>query len=199
LLDVEDVCDVARPDERSIVTYVSQYFHCFSAQNQVEVAGRRLAKFVNFAKSNEELKNDYLRKAQALVDWINSTTTSVQDRQYDNTLSGIEAKWEEFKNYKKVDKPEKTNEKLGVEAALNSLQALLRVNNRPPFVPPENLSPQTIDSLWNQLGDEEKKRGEWIRYEIEKQQKLEQLASRFWRKARALSVWGKGTVFVLLL
>ncbi len=83
-----------------------------------------------------------------MVDWINQTTAATQDRSYDNTLNGIEHLWEELKKYKKVTKPNKTNEKLNVEIAFNSLQAVLRVNNRPPFQPPENLSIPHIDLVY---------------------------------------------------
>jgi len=79
---------------------------------------------------------------------------------------------------------------LNVEVAFNSLQALLRVNNRAPFNPPENLSLPNIDKVWNRLRDEETKRGEWLRREIERQHKIEQLATRFWRKAAGLITWG---------
>lgn len=190
LLDVEDLLDVARPDERSVVTYVSEYFHCFSAQNQVEIAGRRIANLVALAKANDELKNEYVRKAQALVDWINQTIVAHKDRNYDYTLESIEAKWDEFKDYKKSVKPPKTQEKLEVETHLNQLQAKLRLNNRAPYQPPEHLTTKAIDNLWNQLGQEEKERSEWIRKELERQQRLEAIASRFWRKAAGLLSWG---------
>lgn len=60
--------DVARPDERSVVTYVSEYFHKFSAMDQFDVAGKRIAKLVALQKSNDQLKTDYLTKAQYAID-----------------------------------------------------------------------------------------------------------------------------------
>ncbi len=77
-----------------------------------------------------------------------------------------------------------------MEAALNALQAKLRVNNRPLFVPPQELSLPTIDRLWQRLGEEENARSDWIRREIERQIRIEGLANRFWRKAAALLQWG---------
>lgn len=31
LLEVADLCDVEKPDERSVMTYVASYFHAFSS------------------------------------------------------------------------------------------------------------------------------------------------------------------------
>jgi uncharacterized protein YabN with tetrapyrrole methylase and pyrophosphatase domain len=99
----------------------------------------------------------------------------MQDREYGQTLDSINEKWEELKKYKKTDKPAKTNEKLELEAALNNLQAKLKLNNRSPFQPPEELAPATIDKLWDNLGNEETQRSDWIRKEIERQRRIENL------------------------
>jgi len=189
-LDVEDIVDVARPDERSIVTYVSEYFHCFSSQNQFEVASRRIAKLVGLQKSNDQLKNEYLKNAQAMAEWLNSTVQNMKDRNYENTLQSIEEKWDQFQNFKKNTKPEKTAEQLSLEANFNSLQAKLRVNNRPPYVPPAELSLKALDDLWNTLRQEESSRADWLRKEMDRQLRIESLASRFWRKAAGLLTWG---------
>jgi len=197
LLDVEDITDVPRPDEKSIITYVSEYFHYFSSQNQNEVAGRRIAKLVALAKSNDALKNEYVQKAEALVNWINDTNTNLQSRDYDNTLAGAENLLMMLKEYKKDVKPGKTENKLELETLLAQLQTKLRMNNRAPYQPPENLTSNAIDALWEQLGKNEIERGEFLRKEIERQRRIENLASRFWRKAAALLRWGQDNESVL--
>lgn len=62
LLDVEDVCDVAKPDERSMMTYIAYWFHAFSHLDRIETAGRRVEKFVEVMQGAWEMQHGYEKR-----------------------------------------------------------------------------------------------------------------------------------------
>ena len=84
LLEVADLCDVTRPDERSVMTYVASYFHAFSTMgelvvfhlhchvsrtlyaDQAETVSRRVEKFAELMQSVWLSKNDYERRVRAV-------------------------------------------------------------------------------------------------------------------------------------
>jgi hypothetical protein len=80
-LEVEDLCDATRPDERSVMTYVASYFHAFSTMSeffcpenrgcyllkitdQAETVARRVIKFAELMQSVWLSRNDYERRAR---------------------------------------------------------------------------------------------------------------------------------------
>ena len=67
LLDVEDVADVARPDERSLMTYMAYWFHAFSQLERVENAGRRVEKFVQSMQGAWDMQSGYEQRMRALL------------------------------------------------------------------------------------------------------------------------------------
>ncbi|GAA5820946.1 hypothetical protein JCM11251_001888 [Rhodosporidiobolus azoricus] len=67
LLDVEDVCGTKKPDERSVMTYVAQFFHAFSSRAQAETEARVISNFVDNTSSLMLAVHDYERRVRALL------------------------------------------------------------------------------------------------------------------------------------
>jgi len=189
LLDAHDILDLVKPDERSIITYVSLYYHVFASSQRAETAGRRVAKVIDFAEANDALKNDYNNRAGNLVDWIRQSLEQLNDRSFANTLDGIQNQISEFNHWKTSEKPHKTNEKTEIEALFSSLQTKLGLNGRPPFVPPSGLTPKDIDALWTTLQSAEAERAAALRAELRRIKKIEDLARRFNLLAGKLEAW----------
>jgi len=189
LLDVTDMIDVPKPDERSVMTYVSLLYHVFSASQQAEVAGRRVGKIIDFLQTNEQLKSDYQTRAQLLVNWINARTTQLAERAFDGTLEGVQFLISAFKSYKTVEKKPHSEEKIQLETLYNALQTKLNLNGRPPFVPDEGLSPSEIQNSWDQLEKIEHDRALAIREELRRMKKIEELLRQFNLRVEKLEHW----------
>jgi len=162
LLDIEDLL-VDRPDERSIMTQVSEYFHRFAAQDQKETAARRAAKFLRFAKMMEARKQGYEERARSLVEWTERHCDLLSDNHYGDTLEESKEHFQSFRNFIVGEKPSKSAEKLDLEILFAEIQTELKINDRPPYSPPEELSPDSIEKNWSKLAAVETHRGQKIR------------------------------------
>lgn len=189
MLDVSDMLDVPKPDERSVMTYIVAYFHVFSASQKAETAAKRVAKLLEFTEANNQAKSDYEKRAKDLVDWINETITKHEDRNFGDSTDAIQQQLDAFKSYKTNEKPPKATELGDLESSFNALQAKLRLNNRPSFVPASGLSPQELDALWLKLEKSEQDRAEALRAALRRQRKLDYLLQKYNIKLAKLTDW----------
>jgi Ca2+-binding EF-hand superfamily protein len=150
LLDVEDV-DVDKPDERSVMTYVSEFFHAFASANQTEAAVRRAKKFLDFARAIFNMQNEYETRAAALLAWIEDSQAKFSEYQPGETLDEAKDALNYFRDYVVNEKPPKLGEFFDLMALLAEIQTDLKVNGRPEYSPPDELSPQTIDAAFEAL------------------------------------------------
>jgi len=189
LLDVSDMLDMPKPDERSVITYVSMYYHVFASSGKAEAAGKRVASLIDFLQETDRVKKDYSYRAEELVKWINAKNSDLGQNNYAGDIDGLQGQIRELADYKSGEKPPKANEKVELEGIFNSLQTKLSLNNRPPFQPAAGLSPREIDGLWSGLERTEHERNLGLRNELRRLKRIKELVDRFTRKAGILESW----------
>ncbi|XP_067118330.1 spectrin beta chain isoform X3 [Centruroides vittatus] len=188
LLDPEDVY-VDTPDEKSIITYVVTYYHYFSKMKAETVQGRRIGKVVSQAMENDQMILEYETLTSELLKWIQHTISSLSDRKFANSLYGVQQQLAAFTTYRTVEKPPKFIEKGNLEVLLFTLQSKMRANNQKPYFPKEGKMIADINRAWEHLEKAEHERELALREELIRQEKLEQLAARFDRKAGMRETW----------
>uniref|UniRef100_A0A183IVK4 Spectrin beta chain, non-erythrocytic 2 n=1 Tax=Soboliphyme baturini TaxID=241478 RepID=A0A183IVK4_9BILA len=188
LLDPEDV-NVEMPDEKSIITYLVSYYHYFNKLKQETIQGRRIGKVVNELMENDQMINEYEGLSSDLLEWIRSTIERLNDRHFINSLIGVQKQLSEFNSYRTEEKPPKFVEKGNLEVLLFTLQSRMRANNQKPYLPREGKMLADINRAWENLERAEHERELALKEELIRQEKLEQLAARFDRKAGMRETW----------
>lgn len=192
MLDAEDIHASAKPDERSIMTYVSAYYHCFASSQKAETAAKRIGKVLNINQENEQLMEQYETMASDLLNWIAQTIPWLEDRTPETTLQEAQSRLEEYRQYASSTKPPKFEEKGRLETHFHTLQTKLRVSSRPAYVPSEGKLVSDINTRWKELETKEKQYEEYLLRELRRLQRLEHLADKFNRKAKKIEAWTEG-------
>uniref|UniRef100_A0A5S6QYZ5 Spectrin beta chain n=1 Tax=Trichuris muris TaxID=70415 RepID=A0A5S6QYZ5_TRIMR len=188
LLDAEDV-NVEVPDEKSIITYLVSYYHYFNKLRHETIQGRRIGKVVTELIENDVMIEEYERLSSDLLQWIKKTIERLNDRKFINSLVGVQKQLSEFNAYRTEEKPPKFVSKGNLEVLLFTLQSRMRANNQKPYLPREGRLISDINKAWENLEKAEHERELALKEELIRQEKLEQLAARFDRKAGMRETW----------
>ncbi|KAM5273598.1 spectrin beta chain, erythrocytic [Ctenodactylus gundi] len=188
LLDPEDVF-TENPDEKSIITYVVAFYHYFSKMKVLAVEGKRVGKVIDHAIETEKMIEKYSGLASDLLTWIEQTIVVLNSRKFANSLTGVQQQLQAFSTYRTVEKPPKFQEKGNLEVLLFTIQSRMRANNQKVYTPHDGKLVSDINRAWESLEEAEYQRELALRSELIRQEKLEQLARRFDRKAAMRETW----------
>ncbi|XP_033124822.1 alpha-actinin-like isoform X3 [Anneissia japonica] len=198
MLDPDEIVNSAKPDERSIMTYVSSYYHAFSGAQQAETAASRICKVLGVNQENERLMDEYEALASDLLEWIKRKKPWLEDRTLnEDTLPAAQGKMDEFRSYRRGEKPPKIEAKGRLETNFNTLQTRLRLNNRPAFMPTEGKMISDINNAWRGLESAERGFEEWLLSEMRRLERLDHLAKKFRLKCEIHEDWSGGKVEML--
>ncbi|EXJ90665.1 hypothetical protein A1O1_03769 [Capronia coronata CBS 617.96] len=162
LLDVEDVADVPRPDERSLMTYIAYWFHAFSAMERVENAGRRVEKFVSNMQGAWEMESAYEKRMRALLQQIRQQRQTWHNSTFEGTYADAKAQANELSSYKRNQKRKWVAEKSDLAALLGNIKTKLSTYRLRPYEPPAELRLEVLDQEWAALGTDEHARSRLI-------------------------------------
>lgn len=151
LLEVSDLVDSRKPDERSVMTYVAQYFHAFSSLDRRDTAARRVAKFAEVMHSAWESENSYETRVEKLIDSIEAQQQKWKSTIFEGTYADTRKHANSFTEYKTTLKRTWITEKRDLDALLGNIQTKLKTYRLVKYIPPNGLSPQDLEDVWTGL------------------------------------------------
>lgn len=162
LLDVEDVADVPRPDERSLMTYIAYWFHAFSAMERVENAGRRVEKFVSNMQGAWEMESAYEKRMRALLQQIRQQRQAWHNSKFEGSYADAKGQSNDLASYKRNQKRKWVAEKSDLAALLGNIKTKLSTYRLRPYEPPADLRLEVLDREWAALATDEHARSRLI-------------------------------------
>ena len=162
LLDVEDVCDVAKPDERSLMTYIAYWFHAFSQMERIETAGRRVEKFVTNMQGAWEMQNSFERRMRELLRQVKAQKQYWEEAEFKGTYVDAKEQSNQFNLYKRSQKRKWVAEKSDLAALLGNIKTKMSTYRLRPYEPPPDFKLDVLDNEWSILMKAERQRSQVI-------------------------------------
>lgn len=192
LLDVEDLVGVRRPDEKSVMTYVAQYFHAFSSQAREETEANILTKFAETMASLLISIHNYEERARAFLEEVQLILTTWSTSPPTAPYSRLKQYQAAFLAHKEVRKRTLLKDKAEVTALLGNIQTKLRTYGLKIYEPEAGLTLADLDLKWRELLKAEAARSKTINTLIremkeELRRAFANLANEFQKELQGLS------------
>ncbi|SCV68106.1 BQ2448_227 [Microbotryum intermedium] len=148
-LDVEDVCN-RRPDDKSIMTYVAQFFHAFSTTAQTETEARVIGNFVDNMSSLMSAVHDYERRVgQLLGSFATSEQKWSQPLPPRFTFAQLKAERISLEDFRRTQLQAWVTERVDLATLLINIQTKLKTYGLRVYQPTEEYSSEYIASCLN--------------------------------------------------
>lgn len=189
LLDAEDM-DVDKPDEKSVLTYVSSFYHTFAKMKTEALGGKRIGKIIKFLSDIDKLIEAYEQQVFEMQQWIQTKIKKHYDFVFPNSLDSIKSLMLTFnKEYRAIEKTAKFEQKSMLAANFYNINMKLTSQKQAKYQPPEGRTLHDLETAWKQLEDAEHERDLALKKELNRQEQLEQSYAQFDKKAKLREDW----------
>ncbi|KAH0792003.1 putative alpha-actinin [Histomonas meleagridis] len=142
-LDVEDLVDTT-PDDKSVVTQVSEFFHFFASETKVLALAEKAKKIVGIQKQIYELKNNYDEQAKVFMDALNEAKNNLLADDYEQTVPSVKDKLVKVVKFGRDERPKLVELRGTAIRTWTQLVSNCNSHNRQIPTPPEGLEPETL-------------------------------------------------------
>lgn len=192
MLDIDDMVDCVKPDERSVMTQVAAYYKAFASSNKAETAARKIAHVLETNREHERLIQEYETMASDLLAWIAAKVAEFGAR---DPLQGVDTcstVLSEKNAFRSTEYPAKLAEKGALEGHYSTLQTKLRLSGRPGYQPSEGKLISDIQAAWASVSTADVEHQDFVVAELNRNRLADQKAESFTHKADAHEAWTAG-------
>ncbi|KAF8783432.1 Dystonin like protein [Argiope bruennichi] len=173
LLDPEDV-DTPEPDEKSLITYISSLYDVFP----------RPPSHNPFAAEDDKTRKveEYKDISSSLFLWMREALSSLQDRNFPNTLVEMKSLLADCTRFRVEDIPPRLHEKQRLNHLYREIQKMYRDTSVLDIS--DELRVESIERMWNKVLAAHQERDRAIHDEIARLEKLQRLAEKVHRETK---------------
>ncbi|GAA5904249.1 hypothetical protein JCM8208_006816 [Rhodotorula glutinis] len=186
LLEVEDLVGTRRPDERSVMTYVAQYFHAFSSRAQAETEAKVISRFVDEMSGLMLSVHDYEQRVTALLSSIHTYLTDLSTSSPNPSTSylSLVAHLTSLASHRRGPTRLWARDKLATQELLGNIRVKLETYRLRGYDAPEGLRVEDVANSWEELTSAQSERARLVTGLIQRLQ--EEARARYVAQAEAL-------------
>ncbi|KAL0232425.1 hypothetical protein PCE1_002766 [Barthelona sp. PCE] len=184
--EVDDIVDVDKPDDRSMMTYISQFFHAFASERKATRGRGTVKRFLMGALDALKAGQAYNDRCGDLKEWVDAIKSYWTEKADPESLSEVQTVLKEFRDFRSSEeRTEKMKEKLALEAYIVEIANLRRAANLPPFTPV--IEPDELKKGFVELEEVETKLAVKYRESLIKFTKLDRLVGQITQQRQRIS------------
>jgi len=184
MLDAADMVAV-RPDEKSVMTYISFFWKEFAANKRKQIAAVRIRDAVVREQNYESLITRYEDLARGMITWLDETHATFSSDVELGSIEEAETALRAYVEYGREGKPTRFKDMLEAEMVAESIKSRLATLSRT-YTPPEELALESMQRRWGELHTLEAGYEESLKNKVHLLKKVRTISKALHSKASAL-------------